>query len=230
MVKTAKQKTVLTERELDEKFPIVRASTLSLEDSFLKHEPQSIQQERLKTSIIAGINEGLKDYRRPAGDLSIDEEGNYIYKKGEKPAVGKSTIYGIEKLKEFMPEKNSRMTTQREYDAFLGLLIKYLIEKEGYSIEKAWDAICDDSKELGNYVISGKLPVIEPTGSRKVWDFYDLANVCKIVQDEQAEIGFSLVSGYCSNKSWAVPLSNRTDMTIPKYCWQYAVVSCSMDV
>lgn len=201
------------EKSFDERFPIVKASTLSLKDSFLKHKPQTNQQERLKDSITAGIKAGLKDFRRPAMDPSFDNDGNIIYKEWERPAVGKSIRYWNAEAKRFMPKKNSRMGSLLQYDAFLGLLIKYLIEEKGYKVADAWEAVCDDSRDLGHYCNSENAKdKFEQTGSRKIWDFYDLANTYKIVTDENSDSGFSLVVGDFGSRSGSL-----SDVTSVKY-------------
>lgn len=219
------------EKSFDERFPIVRASTLSLKDSFLKHKPQTNQQKRLKESITAGIKAGLKDFRCPAMDPSFDNDGNIIYKEGERPAVGKSPRYWKSEMKKFMPEKNSRMGSLVQRDAFLCLLIKYLIEEKGYKVADAWKAVCDDSRDLGHYCNSenakGKF---EPTGSRKVWEFYDLANTCKIVTDENSASGFSLVGGYYDFDSDCYPLSDVDAFCNPNVDYFYGVVWLVLDV
>lgn len=175
----------------EEKFPIVRASELSLEDAFLKHEPTTYLQKRLKDSIIAGIKAGLKDFRCPAMDPSLDKHGNLVYEVGRDPAVGNSAKFWAKKLKQFMPERNSRMGTVRERDALLGFLIKYLIEEQGYEVAEAWKAVCDDSRNLGHYRNSKNAKHdFEATGSRKVWLFWDWANTCKVIADNNSASAF----------------------------------------
>lgn len=193
----------------DERFPIVRASTLSKNDSFLKHNAQTTRQQKLKKLILKGIELGLKDFRRPAIDPSFDKDGNIIYKEGKKPAVGKSANFWSEELKKFMADKNSRMGTLLQYAAFLGLLIKYLIEEKGYTVAHAWVAVCDNSIELGHYWNPNDVEVeFETTGSRKIWDFCDLANTKKIVVDNSSDSGFSFVCGDCDDDSNDGPLAD----------------------
>ena len=215
----------------DERFPIVRASTLSKKDSFLKHKPQGKKQENLKKLILKGIDVGLSDFRRPAIDPSFDKDGNIIYKEGEKPAVGKSANFWNEELKKFMADKNSRMGTLLQYAAFLGLLIKYLIEEKGYKVAEAWKAVCDDSKELGHYWNSDDAKhAFEATGSRKIWVFYDLANTCKIVSDDSAASGFSLVGGTYFCNSFDYPLADVGTILDADYNFIYGVGWLVLDV
>ena len=204
MAKTADQES----KSFEEKFPIVRASTLSEEEIFLKHKTKSERQKKLKDLILKGIEVGLKDFRRPALDPSFEGE-RIVYKAGEEPAVYKSPNFWDEELKKIIPEKNSRMGTLLQCAAFLGLLIKYLIEEEGYEVAEAWKAVCDDSKKLGHYWNSDNAKhAFEATGSRKVWDFYDLANTPKIVKDDSSKSGFTRIGGTCMCGGDFMPLAD----------------------
>lgn len=195
MVNTTEHKTRV-ELSFDERFPIVRASQLSLKDSFLRYRTKTTRQKKLRDSIVAGIKEGLNDFRCPAMDPSFDRDGNLVYKEGEKPAIGKSAEFWYKEFKQFMPEKNSRMGTLKERNAFLGLLIKYLVEEQGYEISEAWRAVCDDSKDLGHYRNSKNAKHdFETTGSRKIWLFYDLANTRKIIADNNLAFVFWIGGG-----------------------------------
>lgn len=216
---TVNQDVAKAELSFEEKFPIVRASELSLEDAFLKHEPTNNKQKRLKDSLIAGINEGLKDFRCPAMDPSFDKDGNLVYEAGNQPAVGYSARFWAEKLKQFMPEKNSRMGTLREHDALLGLLIKYLIEERKYKVPAAWETVCDDSKKLGHYWNSEDAKhSFEPTGSRKVWNFYDWANTCKIIAHDclVSKLWRTGGNSYCYSYSYSLA-------TVEKLCEYYCL-------
>lgn len=194
-------------QNFEEMFPIVEASNLSLKDNFMKYKPQTEEQKRLKKSLEQGIKEGLTDFRRPIMDPSIDEDGKITFKAGNKPAVGKNSYWWEENAKAFMPEKDSRQGILKEYDAFLGTLIKYLVNEENWSVEDAWTAVCDDSKELGHYWNSENAKhTFEPTGSRPVGKWNDLANTYKIVGN--SETGFSLCGGIFSDVSDVFPLAD----------------------
>ncbi len=68
-----------------------------------------------------------------------------------------------------------------EYVAFLGVLIKKLVES-GWRIADSWYAVCSDSKKIGHYWDSVEtLHAFEPTGSRCICGFCDLANTNKIL-------------------------------------------------
>lgn len=209
----AEQKAVYTmenfsKEEFEEKFPIVRASILTINEYFMKQEPKTERQYRIKNSIIEGIEYGMDDFRRPAMDPSINEDKNLYYKKGEKPATGISAELCFEKAKSIMPEKNSRMGSLLQYDVFLGLLIKYLVEEKKFRLADAWKAVCDDSKDLGHYWnLEDAQHDFETTGKRKVWNFYDLSNTLKFVTDNNSASGFSAVSGFYFSCSYCSPLS-----------------------
>lgn len=204
-----------TEEYIEKYFPIAKASTLSLEDEFLKYEPETRQQTEFKNALISAIESGLSDFRAQRMDACLDEEGNICFKAGMKLAVGKSPKWWKKVAKKFMPEKGSRLGTKRERIAFLGLLIKYLIEEEGYTVSNAWKAVCDQSKDLGHYCDSENAKHdFENTGSRQVGEWYDLANTCKITVDVEPDC-FSLVGGeYVSNGDYN-PLAAVCDVLYP---------------
>lgn len=207
-------------REYIEKyFPIVRASTLSLEDDFLKHKPKTENQRNFKKRLVSAIESGLSDFRAQRMDASFDKKGNICFRAGMKPAVGKSAKWWSETTKEFMPEKESRLGTTKERIAFLGLLIKYLIEEKGYTRSNAWKKVCDQSKKIGHYSDSEKAKhYLETTGSRQVCEWYDLANTFKITIDDEVG-GFSLVGGSYDYGGYDYPLSNVDSINYPNYTY-----------
>lgn len=212
---TSKEETKGTQEYIEKYFPIVKASSLSLEDEFLKHIAQTDNQRNFKKMIENAIKSGLQDFRAQRMDVSFDEEGNICYKAGMRPAVGKSVNWWKEKAKEFMPEKESRLGTTKERIAFLGLLIKYLIEEKGYTVANAWKAVCDQSKELGHYWDSKDAKhEFESTGSRQIGEWYDLANTYKITVDDEAS-GFSFVGGNYDNCGNNYPLADVDDVDFP---------------
>lgn len=191
----------------EEMFPVVEASKLSLKDSFMKHKPQTENQRRLKNSLVQSIKEGLKDFRRPIMDPSIDEDGKITFKAGNQPEVDRNCYWWKEKAKAFMPEKDSRLGMLKEYDAFLGTIIKYLVDEKKWTAEDAWKSVCDDSKKLGHYWDSENAKhEFEPTGSRSVGKWHDLANTYKIVGD--SETCFSLCGGYWDYFGCKCPLAD----------------------
>lgn len=199
----------VTKEYLDEYFPVVKASTLSLEDEFLKHEPESDGQTKFKEMLTEAIKSGLSDFRAQRMDATLDEYDRIYYQKGKKPEFNKSANWWKKNAKKFMPEKESRLGTIKERIAFLGLLIKYLIEERGYIVSDAWKAVCDQSKDLGHYRDSKDAKnKFEFTGSRQVGDWYDLANTSKIIINDDEASGFSLIGGDFYNYGEDYPLAD----------------------
>ena len=192
----------------DDIFVLVEASKLSLDDGFMKYEPTTRCERELKELLEEAIRSGVKDFYRPCLDPSFNEDGGICYKAGSKPAVGRSYNWWKEAAEGFMPERGSRLGTRLEYVAFLGVLIKELVS-EGMSINQAWNAVCNDSKELGHYWNSKNAKYeFEPTGARKVGRFYDLANTCKILAEDEEAGGFWLAGGSCISDSYDGPLAD----------------------
>ena len=201
------------EADFERKFPIVEASKLSLDDEFLKYEPETYQQEWLKETLMVGIKTGLKDFRRPAMDPSFKDD-KIVYEAGLMPAVGKSCNWWHENAKKFMPERNSRLGTEIQYAAFLGVLIKYLINEMGYTVSEAWEAVGEDSKELGHYWNSKKAKQsFEATGSRLIGLFYDLTNTAKLLSNDDGSV-FWIAGGGFNLTSNNFPLADMNTLDI----------------
>ncbi len=185
-------------------FYLIESESLSIKDEFMLYVPNTKAEAKVKAFIAEAICKGVKKFYRPIMDPSFTYNGmNISFVAGNKPAVGKSYNWWYEVTKRYKPERNSRLGTRLEYGAFLGVLIKKLVE-EGKSIEWAWNAVCNDSRELGHYCNSDNSGLsFEPTGSRCVCGFYDLANTCKILAEDEETGGFWLVSGYytCDSKN-----------------------------
>lgn len=189
-------------------FVLCEASKLSLDDEFMKHIPCSKNERTLKKLLEIAIKSGLKDFYRPVYDPSFDTWGNICYVSDAKPAVGKSYNWWEEKAKQFCPKRGSRLGTKKEYIAFLGILIKKLSES-GWSIAEAWNEVCNDSKELGHYWNSPNAKhSFEPTGSRKVCVFYDLANTYKILSKSEVTSSFWRAGGSFNDDSRNNPLAD----------------------
>jgi hypothetical protein len=187
-------------QELDENvFVLVEASKLSLDDKFMKHNPTTAKEKEFKELLTKVIRKGIKDFYRPKYDPSFYGDGTDVtFKAGNKPAVGKFYNWWKKVAKEFMPERRSRLGTKSEYVAFLGVLIKKLVEDEKWSVAKAWDAVCNNSKELGHYLNSEDAKHrFEDTGMREICGFFDLANAYKILAEDEDDCtgGFWLAGG-----------------------------------
>lgn len=203
---------------LDDTFVLIEASELSLNDDFMQYEPETEQEQTFYKSLSEVIIKGVKDFYRPPMDPTLTKsETGICFKEGKKPAVGKSYNWWVDAAKKFNPEMKSRLGTRNEYIAFLGVLIKLLV-KEGWSKKRAWNAVCNDSKELGHYQNSKNAKyTLEPTGSRCICGFYDLVNTYKILAEDIEAGGFWLAGGTCYYGSHYNPLAdldhfiNRSD-------------------
>ena len=192
----------------DLKYRRVEAESLSLDDEFMKHKPKTERERATKTLIELAIEKEVKNFYRPIMDPSFTKTGeNICYEKGRGPAAGKSYNWWKKVAEEYCPERNSRLGTRLEYGAFLGVLIKNLVA-DGKSISWAWNAVCNDSKDLGHYWNSENAKhKVEPTGSRQICEYYDLANTCKILAEDDEAGGFWLAGGCYCNGSNNYPLA-----------------------
>lgn len=184
---------------------LVEASKLSLNDDFMRYEPKTEAEKKFKDSLTEIIENGIEDFYRPAMDPSFsDEEKTKIhYVAGEEPATGKSYNWWEETVK----DSKWCLGTKTQYVAFLGVLIKMLVA-EGWAIDEAWDAVCNDSKKLGHYRNSDNAKhQFEDTGSREICGFFDLANTYKILAEDEEAGGFWLAGGVCDDFGSIYPLA-----------------------
>lgn len=213
--------TEIVYENFEELFPVVKASELSINDAFMQHIPETEKQRKFKESLTNSIKAGLRDFRKPIIDPSFRKDGKIIFKKGEPVANYKSAQWWAEALKNVMPSKNSRMGTKTEYEAFAGCLIKELIEELKYTTREAWRVICDDSTNLGNYLNSpgANKYQLESTGSRQVGKWYDLANVCKTVYNDNMS-GFCAAGSHCKYRGTTKTIS-EVNPSSDRYgsCW-----------
>lgn len=187
-------------------FKGVPASELRLDDDFMKHQPKTEKERDFKKKVETAIKNGLKDFWRPICDPSFDDNGRICYELDKEPAVGVGYSWWVENAKAFCPERGSRLGTKSEYIAFLATLIKELIAS-GQSVEWAWNAVCNDSKELGHYLNSENAKYLfEPTGSRCICGFYDLGNTCKILSEDEAG-RLWIAGGYFYSDGFSCPLA-----------------------
>ncbi len=198
-----------TEQNFDEMFPVIDPSEL-IGCIILAYHPKPGRQERLMKDIWRGIEMKLPAFRAPCMDPS-EEDGRIVFKHGNKPAVGHSASWWEETWKQFKPEKNSRSGTELHWAALLGKQMKYLVEEKNYYVEDAWKAMCNDSRDMGHYWNSENAKYeLEPTGSRKVGAFFDLANTCKIIK-KMDDSGFLIASGNFNFKSYIYPLATLSE-------------------
>lgn len=207
MVKTIEQEMVFSTHNFDEVFPIIDPSEI-IGHKLLEHKPKTANQDYLMYYICKGIDLKLSAFRAPCMDPS-EEDGKIVFKPGNKPAVGHSAVWWNETWRQFMPSKNSRSGTDLHWAAFLGKQMKYLIEEENYSVEDAWKAVCDDSRDLGHYRNSKDAKHdLEPTGSRKSGVFFDLANTSKVLDRGEKKSECWLAGGSYKYYSYRYPLSS----------------------
>lgn len=194
-------------KDLNDTFVLIEASRLSLDDDFMNFNPKRDKIKSFKDALSEVIKKGVKDFYRPIMDPSFTEDG-ISFEAGEKPAVDKLYDWWKKAAKDFMPNRGSRLGTRSEYIAFLGVLIKELVN-QGWTKEKAWKAVCIDSTELGHYWdYKEEKHDFELTGSREVVGLYDLANTYKILTDDNSEtFGFWLAGGSCYTKGKFSPLA-----------------------
>ena len=186
---------------------LVPASELSLSDDFLNYTPLTEEEECFMEEVKKVIRDGVSDFWRPIIDPSFDIDGNICYEYGRKPAVGMAYEWWRKHAKEVCPERNSRLGTKSEYVAFLAVLIKELYAS-GWALERAWGAVCNDSKELGHYKNSSFFEcACEATCSREVLGWFDLANIGKFLTDDKEENIFWWGAGSYAEASEDSPLA-----------------------
>ena len=79
----------------------------------------------------------------------------------------------------------------------------------------AWKAVCNDSKELGHYWNSENTKYkFEPTGSRQICEYYDLANTYKILAEDNEAGDFWLAGGFYIDCSYNHPLASLEHYSI----------------
>lgn len=194
--------------QIDGFFVLVESSKLSLDDEFMQHQPRTRKERKFKEQLAEVIQKGVKDFYCSQYDPSFRADGAEIcFVEGKYPAVGRSYNWWNSVAKLFAPEYKSRLGTRTQYVAFLGVLIKTLVTN-GWSVEDAWDAVCEDSTELGHYRNSDNATrTFEVTGSREICGFFDLANTYKIVSEDTDTGGFWLAGGDYYYNGFDFPLA-----------------------
>lgn len=199
--------------DINDAFVLCKASELGLYDKFMNYEPSTVREKKFKQLLKEVIKSGLKDFFRPICDPSFDryyridvehysnkiKERKICYAKGEEPARGEVYNWWKEKALCFCPERQSRLGTRKEYIAFLGTLIKKLVEI-GWRINDAWDAVCNFCGVGDEYDTFGKRLkyiktengkyIVDLTVSREISVFFDLMRTAKIFAWDEAEQGF----------------------------------------
>lgn len=196
---------------------LIPVSKLSTEDAFMKLAPKSTKAERDLHNRI-GILEHMtkkgyvKDFYKPIMDPGVTDFYNWhtflnpariVYEKGRPPATGGTVEYWLE-MTSFT--EGWRIGNKHEYVGFLGILIKMLIEEENFSVAEAWNAVCNDSKDLGIYHKPYE-DNMRNTGSKGICGFYDLGNTRKIIELDYQISSYAHAGGDFTKRSQEYPLS-----------------------
>ena len=184
---------ISTETELTAEFETitVEGSDSQIYFDMLKYTPASETEKKFLEFLKEAVDAGVKTFKVPVCDPSIDENGSLQFVAGCKPAVG----YSYNELKELAIKNGVQLGSKKQYVLFLATIIHRLVE-EGWSKADAFYAVCTDSTQLGNYWNSEKARHdFEVTGSRKIAGKCDLANTCKILRNDEKAGGFWVAGG-----------------------------------
>ena len=198
---------------------------------WLEHQPTTQRQKETLALYQEAKAEGrLHAFTCMTVDPSI-KDGKLVYQKGLQPAVGFSQREWAKMLKEYNPSRNSRQMTRTEYACRNLFLIQKLVES-GYKIEEAWRAVCDNSKDIGHYYNSDNAKGdFEPTGSREVCGFCDLANAWKFIAEDSWEeaSGFWAAGGSYGDGSVFNPVADLNHNFIVDHNHNYGVGMLALD-
>ena len=187
---------ISTETELTAEFETitVEGSDSQIYFDMLKYAPASETEKEFLEFLKEAVDAGVKTFKVPVCDPSIDENGSLQFVAGCKPAVG----YSYNELKEIAIKNGVQLGSKNQYVLFLATIIHRLVE-EGWSKADAFFAVCTDSTQLGHYWNSEKARHdFEVTGSRKIAGKCDLANTYKILRNDERAGGFWVASGSCN--------------------------------
>lgn len=185
---------VILGKDFDIRFPIVRVSSLSLQDSFMGYTPQTDEQKKFMNRLTKAIKRGLKDFRVSAIEPRLNLKGKIVYEAGGRRIFRASAGWWKEELKGVMPERGSKMASKTEYVALLGYIIKCLVSN-GWKPDDAWKYICCYSSERLNEI---KVKDFAPTDVRLVEVLHNMACTPMILEnddlDKNGASGFVLAS------------------------------------
>jgi len=186
---------------------LIEAEMLSADAEFMRYEPITLREKATKSLIMKAISLGVKNFYKPKCDPSFTEDGESIcFVPGKEPAVGKSYHWWLVETELYGKDFNCHVGTNLQYGAFLGVLISKLVA-EGKTVKWAWNAVCNDSRELGHYWNStNAMYKMEPTGSREICGSCDLANTYKILADHDNPEAFWLAAGnyFCNGDAFSI--------------------------
>ena len=197
---------ISTETELTAEFETitVEGSDSQIYFDMLKYAPASETEKEFLEFLKEAVDAGVKTFKVPVCDSSIDENGSLQFVAGCKPAVG----YSYNELKEIAIKNGVQLGSKKQYVIFLATIIHRLVE-EGWSKADAFFAVCTDSTQLGHYWNSEKARHdLEVTGSRKIAGKCDLANTYKILRNDEKASVFWVASGDYGNFGNFYPLAD----------------------
>ena len=197
---------ISTETELTAEFETitVEGSDSQIYFDMLKYAPASETEKKFLEFLKEAVDAGVKTFKVPVCDSSIDENGSLQFVAGCKPAVG----YSYNELKEIAIKNGVQLGSKKQYVIFLATIIHRLVE-EGWSKADAFFAVCTDSTQLGHYWNSEKARHdLEVTGSRKIAGKCDLANTYKILRNDEKASVFWVASGEYGNFGNFYPLAD----------------------
>lgn len=197
---------ISTETELTAEFETitVEGSDSQIYFDMLKYAPASETEKEFLEFLKEAVDAGVKTFKVPVCDSSIDENGSLQFVAGCKPAVG----YSYNELKEIAIKNGVQLGSKKQYVIFLATIIHRLVE-EGWSKADAFFAVCTDSTQLGHYWNSEKARHdFEVTGSRKIAGKCDLANTYKILRNDEKASVFWVASGDYGNFGNFYPLAD----------------------
>lgn len=194
---------------------LVECSDSQIYSELLEYTPADSAEKRFLENLKKAVDAGVKNFKVPICDPSIDENGSLQFVAGRKPAVG----YSYNELKELANKNGVQLGSKNQYVLFLATIIHRLIEEEGWAKKSALHAVCTDSTKLGHYCNSANAKgEFEPTGSRMITGKCDLANICKILAKDEKAGGFWLAGGFYfdnGNNSPLARLSLHSDYDFP---------------
>ena len=180
------------ENKFNDTFFCVKASELRVDDSFMKNLPKTEAERELMISLVVFITQGAKDFYCFKRDpLIADVEVVHRHIVVAEPLKGLS-YYEWEKVARSLDyDRNSRIGAKREYVLLLGVLIKKLV-RSGWTIEDAWDVVCNNPKKLFECNIE----------SEEISILINILKTCKILSvstyDKRQDVAFYVVK---TNKS-----------------------------
>ena len=135
------------ENKFNDALFLVKASKLSIEDAFMKNLPKTENERDLMINLAVTM-QGAKDFVCFKRQTFVDGVGmilGYDIIPGHIKYASYNDWNNIARW--WDNGTNARISSKKEYTLLLGVLIKELV-KSGWSVEDAWDAVCNNSKRL----------------------------------------------------------------------------------